>query len=194
MPADQIRARIQTLRTVFLDRDGVLNRKMPEGAWVTKPEELSLLAGVPEAVARLNLAGLLVVVVTNQRGIAQGQLTAEDLERIHEVLRTSLDSRGAHLDGIFVCPHDRGECDCRKPLTGMFEQAKAKFPAIDAKTSVMIGDSLADMQFGKTLGMLTVLLRTNPEMRGDLLQKAESLADASFTTLSEAVEFLLAVG
>ena len=192
MPADQILARIQTLRTVFLDRDGVLNRKMPEGAWVTGPEELSLLAGVPEAVARLNRAGLLVLVVTNQRGIAQGRLTAEGLKRIHDGLLASLGSRGAHLDGIFVCPHERGECECRKPLTGMFEQAKAKFPALDAMTSVMVGDSLSDMQFGRTLGMLTILLRTNAEMHEDSLQRAESLADASFAALSEAVDFLLA--
>lgn len=165
---------------------------MPEGAWVTGPEELSLLAGAPEAVARLNHAGLLVIVVTNQRAIAQGRLTLEGLGRVHDALRTSLESRGAHLDGIFFCPHDRGECDCRKPLTGMFEQAKMQFPAINANSSVMIGDALSDIQFGATLGMLTILLRTNPEMSKDSMQMAEKLADACFPTLSAAVEFLLA--
>lgn len=191
MPDDQIRARIRNLRTVFLDRDGVLNRKMPEGAWVTSPDELHFLEGAPDAVARLNRAGLLVLVVTNQRGIARGSLSPEGLERIHAALQEGLSSSGAHIDGIFHCPHDRGECDCRKPLTGMFVQARKQFPQVDAKTSTMIGDSLSDMQFGSALGMLNLLLRTNTEMHGEAARKAGQLADANFSTLSNAVDFLL---
>jgi len=191
VPADQILSRIRNLRTVFLDRDGVLNRKMPEGSWVTSPADLSILEGTPEAVARLNHAGLLVLVVTNQRAISQGHLSPQGLERIHSALQARLGNGNAHIDGFFYCPHDRGECDCRKPLTGMFEQARQQFPDVDAESSVMVGDSLADIQFGKALGMLTILLRTNPEMHKEAAQKAEQLADGCFPTLSAAVSFLL---
>ncbi|HEU5350629.1 MAG TPA: HAD family hydrolase [Terracidiphilus sp.] len=191
MPADAILSRIRNLRTVFLDRDGVLNRKMPEGEWVTSPAELSVLPGAPAAVARLNRAGLLVLVVTNQRAIARGRLSPEGLERIHAALQSALRPDGAHIDAFFHCPHDSDECGCRKPLTGMFDQARRQFPQVDAATSVMIGDSLSDLQFGKSLGMLTLLLETNPEMRKEAVQKAAQLADACFPTLSAAVNFLL---
>lgn len=191
MPADAILSRIRNLRTVFLDRDGVLNRKMPEDSWVTSPAELSILPGVPEAVARLNQAGLLVLVVTNQRAIAQGKLSPEGLERIHAALQEGLRGSGAHIDAFFHCPHDRNECACRKPLTGMFEQARQRFPAITAETSAMLGDSLSDMQFGRAAGMLTILLETNPEMREDAAREAAQLADLRFPALGSAAEFLL---
>jgi D-glycero-D-manno-heptose 1,7-bisphosphate phosphatase len=191
VPADQILPRIRNLRTVFLDRDGVLNRKMPEGSWVTSPAELSILPDAPEAVARLNRAGLLVLVVTNQRAISTGKLSPEGLERIHATLQASLSGSAAHIDGFFHCPHDRAECDCRKPLTGMFRQAMLRFPEVNAKTSVMIGDSLSDIQFGKSLDMKTILLETNPVMHKESALKAAELADYRFPTLSAAVSFLL---
>jgi D-glycero-D-manno-heptose 1,7-bisphosphate phosphatase len=191
VPADQILPRIRNLRTVFLDRDGVLNRKMPEGSWVTSPAELSILEGAPEAVARLNRAGLLVLVVTNQRAIARGQLSPEGLERIHAALQAILRRSGAHIDAFFYCPHDRGKCNCRKPLTGMFEQARQQFPAVSAETSAMIGDALSDIQFGKSLGLLTILLETNLEMQRKSAQKAAQLADYRLPTLSAAAGLLL---
>ena len=150
------RAISRDLATVFLDRDGVLNEKMPEGRYVTSWDEFHILPGVPEAIARLNQAGLRAIVVSNQRGIALGLYTAADLEAIHAAFQRILSNHGAHIDAFFICPHHADQCNCRKPLPGLFEQAAAQFPGISAATSVMVGDSLVDMEFGRCLGMATI--------------------------------------
>ena len=180
-----------TIRTVFLDRDGVLNRKMPEGEYVTAWQHFELLPGVPEAIARLNQAGLRVVVVTNQRGIALGLYTAADVEHIHSQLRVLLAKSGAHIDGFYFCPHDKKECDCRKPLPGLFEQAKAQFPEIEAAASIMIGDSLSDIEFGRNVGMQTIFIEGDPEHRKLGAEMAANLADVTAASLPDAVERLL---
>ncbi len=179
------------LRTVFLDRDGVLNEKMPEGQYVTCREEFRLLSGVAEAIARLNRAGLRVILVSNQRGIALGLYTTADVDAIHASLRSFLRIRGAHLDGIYYCPHDKGECDCRKPMPGLFEQAVLNFPDIDAHSGVMIGDSLSDMEFGRRLGMMCILIEGDPVHRKSGIEEARGLADLRCSSLAEAVDLLL---
>ena len=131
------------VRYVFLDRDGVLNRKLPEGAYVGDWAQFQWLPGAVEAIARMNRGGLTVIVVSNQRGIALGRLSVEQLEIIHDQVRSDLARQGARLDAIYYCPHDRGECNCRKPGIGLFEQAAKDFPEVDAKNSVVIGDSLS---------------------------------------------------
>ena len=100
----------------------------------------------------MNDAGLRVVVVSNQRGIAKGLYTAADLEAIHAKFQRLLDREGARIDAFFICPHETDECNCRKPLPGLFEQAVARFPEITPATSVMIGDSLVDVEFGRGWG------------------------------------------
>jgi D-glycero-D-manno-heptose 1,7-bisphosphate phosphatase len=189
------------LRTVFLDRDGVLNRKMPEGQYVTSWHHFELLPGVPQAIARLNQAGLRVLVVTNQRGIALGLYTAADVEHIHNQLQATLaksgahDARGPHIDAFYFCPHDKGQCNCRKPLPGLFKQAQAQFPGIDSATSVIIGDSLSDIEFGHNLGMKTVFIEgheSHREHQKPGASKAAELADYRFPSLPAAVSFLLA--
>ena len=99
------------LSTVFLDRDGVLNEKMPEGSYVTSPAGFHILPGIPGAIARLNQAGLRVVVVTNQRGIALGLYSSADVDAIHSALQQALISHGAHIDAFFLCPHDKSQCN-----------------------------------------------------------------------------------
>jgi D-glycero-D-manno-heptose 1,7-bisphosphate phosphatase len=180
------------LHTVFLDRDGVLNEKMPEGQYVTRWEEFRVLPGVPEALRRLNQAGLRVVVVTNQRGIARGLYTLADVDAIHARFQQELQRAGARIDAIFVCPHDKEECNCRKPLPGLFEQAAAQFPDVSAATSVMIGDSLVDMEFGRRLGMATILIQTDTGSHSPHAKEAAALADLHFASLSAAVDALLA--
>jgi D-glycero-D-manno-heptose 1,7-bisphosphate phosphatase len=179
------------LRTVFLDRDGVLNRKLPEGCYVTRWEQFELLGGVAEAIARLNRAGLLVVVVSNQRGVARGRCTLADIDAIHAALQDLLASSGAHIDGFFVCPHEKGQCDCRKPLPGLFHQARARFPQIEAATSAMIGDSLSDIEFGRNLGMRTICVCGRTEHPSPGVEEAAELADLSVASLTEAVDALL---
>ena len=180
------------LRAVFLDRDGILNEKMPEGQYVARWEEFRVLPGVPEALRRLNEAGVRVVVVSNQRGIARGLYTAAEVAAIHAKFQQLLERAGAHIDGFFICPHDKGECNCRKPLPGLFQKAVARFPEITAATSAMIGDSLSDIEFGRRLGMRTVFVAGDRERRKPGAEAAAELADLKCASLAEAVDALLA--
>jgi len=181
-----------TLRTVFLDRDGVLNRKLPEGRYVTSPAEFHILPGVPAAIARLNRAGLRVIVVSNQRGIALGLYTAADVDRIHAAFQHELQSHGAHVDAFYFCPHDKHQCDCHKPLPGLFHQAQAAFPAIAAESSVIAGDSLSDIEFGHCLGIATIFIEGDPTLQKPGAPQARDLASRSFANLPQAVGALLA--
>ena len=181
----------QTLRTVFLDRDGVLNRKMPEGQYVTGWQHFEMLPGVPEAIARLNRAGLRVLVVTNQRGVALGLYTITDVEHIHTQLQAELTQSRARIDGFYFCPHDKRQCNCRKPLPGLFEQAQADYPEITAETSLIVGDSLSDIEFGHNLGIQTIFIDGNPEHQKPGAQKAAAMADRRAASLPEAVSLIL---
>jgi D-glycero-D-manno-heptose 1,7-bisphosphate phosphatase len=181
----------ETLKTVFLDRDGVINRKLPEGQYVTAWQHFHLLPGAPEAIARLNQAGLRVIVVTNQRGISLGLYQAKDVEAIHTQLNQVLAEQGARIDAFYFCPHDKKECRCRKPLPGLFEQAQADFPDITSSTSLIIGDSLSDIEFGRNLAMKTIFIEGNKEHQKPGAPKAQELADQHFESLPEAVNHLL---
>jgi D-glycero-D-manno-heptose 1,7-bisphosphate phosphatase len=174
-----------------MDRDGVLNEKMPEGRYVESWSDFRVLPGVAEAISRLNRAGLRVVVVSNQRGIAQGRYLEADVEAMHSSLQNLLKAHGAHVDGFYFCPHDKGQCNCRKPLPGLFTQAAADFPEITPETSVMIGDSLSDIQFGRNLGMMTIFIEGDPQRRKPGAEAAGELADLRCPTLVEAVNALL---
>jgi len=112
---------LSPVRTVFLDRDGVLNRKMPEGEYVTGWEQFEILPGVVDAIGRLNRAGVRAIVISNQRGVALGKMTEADVNNVHARLADLLAAEGAHLDAFFYCPHDKNACTCRKPLPGLFE-------------------------------------------------------------------------
>jgi D-glycero-D-manno-heptose 1,7-bisphosphate phosphatase len=142
--------------TVFLDRDGTLNVKAAEGDYVKGPDEFEMLPGAARAVAALSRAGLRLVLVTNQRGIARGLMTAADVDAVHDALVRELAAAGARLDAIYVCPHEDGECDCRKPGIGLFLRAREADPGIDFAHSVMVGDSASDVQAGRAAGMPTV--------------------------------------
>ncbi|MGA8729291.1 MAG: HAD family hydrolase [Terracidiphilus sp.] len=181
----------RNLRTIFLDRDGVVNEKMPEGQWVTKWADFHVLPGVPEAIAKLNRSGLRVLVASNQRGIALGRFSTADVEAIQAGFQELLEVHGAHIDAFYFCPHDRLECNCRKPLPGMFEQARGEFPEISAATSAMIGDSLPDMEFGRRLGMLTIFIEGAQEHQKPGAQKAAQIANMRFDSLEDAVDALL---
>jgi D-glycero-D-manno-heptose 1,7-bisphosphate phosphatase len=180
------------LSTVFLDRDGILNESMPEGEYVTRWEDFHVLPGVPEALRLLNEAGLRVVVVTNQRGIARGFYTTADVERFHSAFARQLKADGARIDGFFVCPHEKGQCNCRKPLPGLFEQAVRRFPEITAAASVMIGDALSDIEFGQRLGMKTIFISGDKLRPMQSAETAARLADLRCASLPQAVDVLLA--
>jgi D-glycero-D-manno-heptose 1,7-bisphosphate phosphatase len=179
------------VRTVFLDRDGVINEKAPESEYVRRVQDLKLLEGAAAAIARLNRAGARVLVVTNQRGVALGLYSEKDVLAIQAALKKKLAAEGAHLDGFFFCPHDNETCNCRKPLPGLFEQARAECPEIEAANSVMIGDSLSDIEFGRAIGMRTIFIEASPETQRAGAVKARELADHRAGSLAEAVEFLI---
>ena len=124
--------------TVFLDRDGTVNR---DTGYVTSPQELDLLPGVVEAVARLNRAGARVVLVTNQSAIARGFITVDQLQTIHAVLLSRLEAGGARLDAIYYCPHHPNDgCRCRKPQPAMIHRAAADL-ALDLSRAYVISAS-----------------------------------------------------
>src|ERR1700733_4552916 len=179
------------VRYVFLDRDGVLNRKMPEGAYVTDWSQFEWLPGAVEAIVRMNRAGMTLIVVSNQRGVALGLFTGDQLELIHRNMQTHLAQHGAHLDAIYYCPHEIGECQCRKPDTGLFEQARKDFPQASADNSVFIGDSLTDMQAGQRLGMKTIFIEGEPDRQKAGAAAAAESADAVAGSLLQAVELLV---
>ena len=155
-------------RAVFLDRDGTLNRDVD---LLKRPEELELLEGAAEAVRRLNHAGYLAVVITNQSVVARGGVTLEGLDRIHARLEHMLGAHGAHLDRIYACPHhpDPGvagqiaeftiPCDCRKPATGSIDAACREM-AIDRRESWFVGDTTSDMEAGRRAHLRSILVRT----------------------------------
>lgn len=132
-----------------------------------------------------------MIVVSNQRGIALELYSSADVEAIHANLQDVLKADGAHVDAFYFCPHDKQECNCRKPLPGMFEQAQLDFPDIRTSTSAIIGDSLSDIEFGKRLGMRTVFIEGHADLQKMGAEKAAELADAHFASLGEAVEALL---
>ena len=188
---------LRGLRFVFLDRDGVLNAKLPEGAWVTRSADFAWLPGAKEAIARMKRAGLTLILVTNQRGIAVGLYTREQLEDIHRHMQRDLSGNGAEpevqIDAIYYCPHDRNTCECRKPGVGLFRQAFTRFPLANPQNSVLIGDSLSDIQAGNRLGMPTIFIedaRQDADRKEDAMAAA-SLADTVAGSLLQAVEMHL---
>jgi histidinol-phosphate phosphatase family protein len=149
-------------RAVFLDRDGIINRKPPEGRYVIRWEDFHILPGVVEGIALLNRAGFCVIVVTNQRCIAKGLMTVADLEKMHRRMSDFLARAGATIDGIYYCPHEmEPSCSCRKPAPGMLLEA-ARSRGIELPASWMIGDSDIDVEAGRNAGCKTArLLATN---------------------------------
>ncbi|MCI5675965.1 MAG: HAD-IIIA family hydrolase [Clostridia bacterium] len=166
-------------KVFFLDRDGTINRSH---GYLRSPEEMALLPGAAEAVRMLNRRGYPVVVVTNQPGIARGELTAETLGRIHARMETLLGKEGAYINDLYYCPHHPdggfpGEipalkrvCDCRKPAPGMILTAAARYHA-DLPHSFMIGDSWRDVEAGKRAGCRTAAIGDVPgaDFSGDTL-------------------------
>jgi D-glycero-D-manno-heptose 1,7-bisphosphate phosphatase len=149
-------------RAAFLDRDGTLNVKAPEGEYISSPTDLRLLPGAADAVRRLNDAAMFVVVVTNQRGIARGLLSPDSHAQIMERLRYLLAQRGAHIDAVYVCPHEAGTCGCRKPAPGLLLRAESEHPDIDLGQSVTVGDAESDIDAGRGAGTHTVRLSATP--------------------------------
>ena len=141
---------------VFLDRDGVLNRDSDD--FIKTPDELILLPGAAEAVARLNRAGFITPVITNQSGIGRGLFGADVLESIHAKLRREIAGAGGKIAGVYTCPHRPDEgCDCRKPKPAMILQA-ARDLNLDLARSWYVGDKPEDVVCGQAAGVRSILV------------------------------------
>jgi len=172
--------------TLFLDRDGVINHKLP-GDYVRNSSEFRFLPSVLESIALLNQYFERIIIITNQQGIGKGIMSALDLEKLHEFMLNEIEKSGGKIDAIYYCPHIAGSgSKHRKPETGMAYQAQQDFPEIDFNKTIMVGDSVTDMEFGKKLKLTTVFIAKDniPEIDN------KSLIDYVFTSLKEFSDFI----
>ncbi len=170
---------------VFLDRDGTINKEV---AYLSSPDQLELLSGAARGIRLLREAGFIIVVVTNQSGVARGFFDEEKVRRVNKALETMLLQQGAIVDAWYYCPHHPGAgeppyrktCSCRKPSPGMVEQA-CRDLAINLSRSYVVGDNISDMGLARNCGTKAVLVRTGHGKK--VLEKAAG-------ELSEPVDFV----
>ncbi len=174
--------------TVFLDRDGTLN---PDPGYIGSPGQFELFPGVAAALARLTRAGARLVVVTNQSGVGRGLFSSADLDAIHAKLRRLLQEAGVSLDAIYVCPHHPDEhCRCRKPETGMIDQAVRDL-GVDLSRSYLIGDHAKDMELAKRVGAKQVRVTIGEHEAGAQSEFADNAAVVT-PSFDAAVTWILA--
>ena len=166
--------------TLFLDRDGVINHEK-ELSYIFHYDEFIFYEGVKEALRILGSRFGRIFIVTNQRGVGKGLMTEKDLGDIHLNMMNDIEKAGGRVDAIYYCDSLSDDHPYRKPNPGMAFAAKKEFPGIDLHRSVMVGNNLSDMGFGKNAGMYTVYLRTtNPEQ-----PLPHPLIDLSFNSLHD---------
>jgi D-glycero-D-manno-heptose 1,7-bisphosphate phosphatase len=167
---------------VFLDRDGVLNERPAPHRYVTRPDELRWLPGAAEAVARLCRAGLPILVVSNQRGVARGLVSADTLVVLEAVLQRELARHGGRVTAFYYCTHELDDaCDCRKPAPGLLVRA-AQEHEIALSESVVVGDAESDVEAGRAADCRTI--RIAPA-------GTPSEADSVIGSLAEATALIL---
>lgn len=167
--------------TLFIDRDGVINHEKKDD-YIRNVQEFSLYEGVTEAMAILSSIFSTIIMVTNQRGVGKQLMTIEDLEEIHSHMKATLAAASGRIDQIYYCTSLDNNCFERKPNPGMAYLAQNDFPHIDLKRSIMIGNKLSDMMFGRNAGMFTIYVNTtNPEV-----PSPHPAIDARFSNLHEA--------
>ncbi len=150
--------------TLFIDRDGVINHEKQE-AYVLSWEEFRFYDGTKQAMAILASIFPTIIVVTNQRGVGKGLMKMDELEHIHANMRAEISNEGGRIDNIYYCTSMDNDCYERKPNPGMAHLARKDFPGIDFSKSIMIGNKLSDMMFGRNAGMYTIYVdTTNPEV------------------------------
>tara|TARA_X000000368_G_scaffold44500_1_gene31963 strand:- start:38 stop:523 length:486 start_codon:yes stop_codon:yes gene_type:complete len=142
--------------TLFLDRDGVINQKL-EGRYVTNFNEFVFVKNSDLAIRKLHKIFKRILIVTNQQGIGKGIMTEDDLNLLHLQMQRKLNPDFDLIDKIYFCPCLEGDsCNCRKPKTGMLEEAKLDYPEIIIKNSFLIGDSESDIEAGNKFGLKTI--------------------------------------
>ena len=182
---------------IFIDRDGTLSHEV---GYVNHPSRFRLFPFAVDAIRTINQAGVLAVLVTNQAGVARGYFPESMIEEVHGRVREALDAGGAHLDGLYVCPHHptegqppyRQDCQCRKPRPGLLRRAEQELGA-DLARSWVIGDRRGDLELAWTVGARAAMVRTGYGL-GELTYQAarwKRQPDLVADHLLEAVERIL---
>lgn len=172
--------------TLFVDRDGVINKKIIKG-YVKSIEEFKFLPNVIKAFDIFDKIFGKIIIVTNQQGVGKGIMNIEQLNEIHNFMKEKIESNNGRIDKIFYCTdlHDSGSF-CRKPEIGMALKAKKNYNEISFKKSIMVGDSVSDMIFGKKLRMKTVLISEDL----NFARKYSKLIDYIFPNLFDFAEYI----
>ena len=184
---------------IFLDRDGTLN---VEKGYMRNVDDVELIPGVAAAVRRINDAGFLAILVSNQTGAARGFYPESHIQALNQRVADLLkEQAGAHLDAMFYCPHlGKGvvpefaiDCDCRKPEPGMILNACKQFPEIDLSSSYMLGDKATDVEFGYNAGVTPILLETGygDRVLAGKYQSLEKAPELVCANMPEAIELIL---
>jgi D-glycero-D-manno-heptose 1,7-bisphosphate phosphatase len=148
------------VRHVILDRDGVLNHEAADGGYIERPEDFTWLPGALEGLKLLRESGLYLSVATNQSGVGRGIMSLEQLDQVHQRMKTEAARYGAALDAIFFCPHSpQHRCDCRKPAPGLIQAAlvESGFSAVE---TILLGDAQRDLEAATRAGVRAALVRT----------------------------------
>jgi len=170
---------------ILIDRDGTL---IEDRDYLADPAGVQLFPGGAEAIAAMNRAGMPIALVSNQSGIGRGYFTEADLAAVERRVQEVLAAAGAHLDGLYHCPHaPEAGCHCRKPAPGMAEQA-ARELSLDLSRSFIIGDKRADVELGRAVGATTILVRTG---YGREAEANGAAPDRVFDDLTAALSWVL---
>ena len=168
--------------TLFLDRDGVINKRKVDG-YVTKIEEFELLPGVIDALKEISSFFHRIFIITNQQGVGKGIMTIKDLLEIQSFLQNKLRAAGIHIHGIFFCPHLEGTCFCRKPAYGMIRRLVHIFTDVNPRQSVFVGDDIKDILLAIRIGSKPVFIGTH-----------SPLPDIpAFKTIAEAKNYIISL-
>lgn len=171
---------------VFLDRDGTINE---DTGYIDSPERLIFIDGASSAIKKLNSKGYRVIIITNQSGVGRGYFSKEAVDAVNKKLEETLKKQGAHLDGIYYCPHHPDDnCECRKPKIGLLEKAKKDLD-IDFKKSYVVGDKISDVELASKIGGKGILVLTGEgkEHKKMLKSPLSYIAD----DLKDAVEWII---
>lgn len=144
--------RIKSKKIVFLDRDGVINKKADEHCYITKVSDFIFNEDIFALVTKLKAEGFEFIIITNQRGVARGLYTEEQLDEIHQHMKEGFNKHGIEILDVFYCPHENNVCDCRKPKAGMLQHACDKYE-IDLPNSLLISDSKEEVSMGQKFGI-----------------------------------------
>lgn len=171
-------SQISKKKALFLDRDGVINIEK-DGSYIFSIHEFEFYPKAKAALARLSNLFDYIFIVTNQRGVGRGLMSESQLKAIHSHLISEVESAGGKIDAVYYATAVDSDHPMRKPNTGMALQAQQDFPGFDFAQSVMVGNNLSDMQFGRSMGMRTVFLHTTK----DKIQLPHSLIDEQYESL-----------